>query len=122
MIGTSPVRVKTKTTIGICSFSAKQAALRNKSKDWLTRISKHDNITTTLQCFLQQEYYTPVFPTTVVLHSSVSHNRSTTLQCFPQQEYYTPVFPTTGVLHSSVSYNKDWLTRISKHDNIIKEI
>jgi hypothetical protein len=31
-----PDQLKPKTKIGICCFSAKHAALRNKSNDWLT--------------------------------------------------------------------------------------
>ena len=37
VMGSSHGRVKPKTKIGICCFSAKQAALRSKSKDGLAR-------------------------------------------------------------------------------------
>ena len=37
IVGSSPDRVKPKTKIGICCFSAKHAALRSKSKDRLAR-------------------------------------------------------------------------------------
>ena len=36
-MGSSPSRVKPDYKIGICCFSAKHAALRRKSKDWLAR-------------------------------------------------------------------------------------
>jgi hypothetical protein len=38
-VGSSPDRVKSKTIKlhGICCFSAKHAALRSKSKDWLAQ-------------------------------------------------------------------------------------
>jgi hypothetical protein len=41
-MGSSPGRIKTKTQIGICCCSAKYAALRRKSKDWLAR--NQDNV------------------------------------------------------------------------------
>ena len=36
------LNIKTETLFGICCFSAKHAALRRKSKDWLTR--NQDNV------------------------------------------------------------------------------
>ena len=42
IVGSSPGQVKPKTKIGICCFSAKHAALRRKSKDWLAR--NQDNV------------------------------------------------------------------------------
>jgi hypothetical protein len=35
--GFEPDRIKPKSKIGICCFSIKHAALKRKSKDWLTR-------------------------------------------------------------------------------------
>jgi hypothetical protein len=42
MVGSNPDRVKQKTEICICCFSAKHAALRRKSKGWLAR--NRDNV------------------------------------------------------------------------------
>ena len=51
LVGSSPDWVKPKTySIGICCFSAKHAALRRKSKDWLVRnrnnVSKWSDMST----------------------------------------------------------------------------
>ena len=40
--GLEPDRIKPKSKSGICCFSTKHAALRRKSKDWLTR--NQDNV------------------------------------------------------------------------------
>ena len=47
-MGSSPDWVKPKTKIGICFFTAKHAALRRKSKDWLAR--NQDNVSEWMTC------------------------------------------------------------------------
>ena len=63
--GFEPGRVKPKTiyNIGICCFSAKHAALRRKSKDWLAR--NQNNVS-------RVERH--VYPWTVVLVQSGPHH------------------------------------------------
>jgi hypothetical protein len=42
IVGSSPARAKPKTKIGMCCFSAKQAAVKRKSKVWLAQ--NQDNV------------------------------------------------------------------------------
>jgi hypothetical protein len=42
MVGSRPDRMKPEYKIGMCCLSAKQAALRRKSKDWFAR--NQDNV------------------------------------------------------------------------------